>query len=391
MKRVLIIPSWYPTAAQLFAGTFFREQAELAMADFDVRVLFVESKAVGRRDVIRWCLLRASGAKLSRLETTLDQGPLKVDRFEAEFAASEGGGAMTREDVAEALVQHYAAQNWRPDVIHAHSAMPAGVLASRLASAWSVPFVVTEHQHLVFDYFSQQDWAAAKHVYEQARRVAAVSEFQRRMMLMQGARPPVMVTGNFVDEERFMPKPERRQPKRILFNGLTLWLKDHETFFKALTLLAKQMSEGFEVTVLSPSLKKAHADNIRSIMAQARIDDRVRLLTSATRDEVVELVQSSAVFVSTSLAETFGVAVVEALMCGCPVVVTDSGGVRDFVIDGQNGFIVPVGDAGLVADRIQDVLQGRLAATPDALRQSVLPKYGRAAFRSLTRSFYSLD
>ncbi|SDC93826.1 Glycosyl transferases group 1 [Paenibacillus sp. UNCCL117] len=47
---------------------------------------------------------------------------------------------------------------------------------------------------------------------------------------------------------------------------------------------------------------------------------------------------------STSLAEGFGYAVAEALLCRCPVLTTDSDGVRSFIVDGQTGLFYPRGD-----------------------------------------------
>ena len=52
----------------------------------------------------------------------------------------------------------------------------------------------------------------------------------------------------------------------------------------------------------------------------------------------------------------------EAAACRCPIVATRCGGTEDYVRDGENGFLVPVGDARMMADRILDVLRAPAAS-----------------------------
>jgi glycosyltransferase involved in cell wall biosynthesis len=54
-----------------------------------------------------------------------------------------------------------------------------------------------------------------------------------------------------------------------------------------------------------------------------------------------EIYNHSAVFLCPSWSEGWGLPVLEAMACGCAVVTADNGGIRDFVEDGGNGFIVP--------------------------------------------------
>ena len=49
------------------------------------------------------------------------------------------------------------------------------------------------------------------------------------------------------------------------------------------------------------------------------------------------------------MAESFGLAALEALSCKVPVIATDVGGLPEVVIDGENGFLFPVGDVDSMA------------------------------------------
>ena len=90
---------------------------------------------------------------------------------------------------------------------------------------------------------------------------------------------------------------------------------------------------------------------------------------------VAQFYQAADVYIHAARADTFPNSVLEALACGVPVVATAVGGIPEQIEDGVTGFLVPVGDAEAMADRIRALLtdhdllsrMGRRAA--DAARQ----------------------
>lgn len=60
------------------------------------------------------------------------------------------------------------------------------------------------------------------------------------------------------------------------------------------------------------------------------------------RKEIIELYSNSSVFVCPSIYEPFGIINLEAMACGIPVVGSAVGGIKEVVIDGKTGFLVPV-------------------------------------------------
>ena len=71
------------------------------------------------------------------------------------------------------------------------------------------------------------------------------------------------------------------------------------------------------------------------------MEDRIHLLGHKSKQEIVALLQDSDIFVLPSQSETFGVAYIEALACGLPIIATDCGGPRDIVTN-NNGLLVPI-------------------------------------------------
>jgi phosphatidylinositol alpha-1,6-mannosyltransferase len=60
--------------------------------------------------------------------------------------------------------------------------------------------------------------------------------------------------------------------------------------------------------------------------------------------------------------EAFGIVALEAAACGLPVVIGDSGGAPETVLDGETGFVVPPHDVREVADRLGELLTDRVLA-----------------------------
>jgi len=96
---------------------------------------------------------------------------------------------------------------------------------------------------------------------------------------------------------------------------------------------------------------------LEDLARKLSIDHAVRFLGALDRDVNLRLIASADVFCALYDFSCVGVALLEALGCGVPAVVADTGATRDFVEDGINGFIVPPDDPSATAAAI-----GRLLA-----------------------------
>jgi glycosyltransferase involved in cell wall biosynthesis len=80
------------------------------------------------------------------------------------------------------------------------------------------------------------------------------------------------------------------------------------------------------------------------------------------REDVMALFSRVDVVVSASLREPFGRTLIEAMACEVPVVATRSGGPEEIVVEGENGFLVDVGDDVALAERVAKLLDDRALA-----------------------------
>jgi glycosyltransferase involved in cell wall biosynthesis len=103
--------------------------------------------------------------------------------------------------------------------------------------------------------------------------------------------------------------------------------------------------------------------------ADRMLGDRIRFV--GRMDDVPETLRAIDIAVNASAAEPFGLSVLEAQASGVPVVATRSGGVTDFLTDGDNALLVPIGDAPAIARALE-----RLLSDPQLADQ--LGRHGRA-------------
>jgi glycosyltransferase involved in cell wall biosynthesis len=94
---------------------------------------------------------------------------------------------------------------------------------------------------------------------------------------------------------------------------------------------------------------------LEAMIRAAGLQGRVILL--GWRRDIPHLLRAADLFLLTSRWEGLPRAILEALLAGLPVVATAADGVTDVVQDGANGYVVPVGDAERMADRLVELLQ----------------------------------
>jgi glycosyltransferase involved in cell wall biosynthesis len=97
---------------------------------------------------------------------------------------------------------------------------------------------------------------------------------------------------------------------------------------------------------------------LRTLISRLGISTVVRLDTEATPNAAMPSIYRSAdVYIQPSLREPFGMAVVEAMACGLPVVASSVGGMLDTVEEGRTGYLVPPGDASTLAARLEQLIR----------------------------------
>ena len=175
----------------------------------------------------------------------------------------------------------------------------------------------------------------------------------------------IVVIPNFVDDAAFTRPPEsviagwRREleiPEDAPIVGIVASLqaiKDHATLLRAMALLVPKFPRLRLVIVGEGALLPA----LRALASELGIADAVRF--AGLRPQHPSFHYLFDISVLSSVSEGFPNSLVEAMAAGRPIVASRVGGVPDAVRDGENGLLVPVGDAAAFADAISTLLNDR--------------------------------
>ena len=245
----------------------------------------------------------------------------------------------------------------RVKVLHCHNRMATvyGVPAARLAG---VPVIVCTRHAAPTIYRSRgRPTLLERMAIPFVDHFAAVSKEVRETAARFGRLPEKRssVIYNGADMQRFRPAdPERRAAKTALICVARLSPeKRHDVLFAAVRQL---LDSGLDLELsvagdgpMRPALEKQ--------IAELRLESAVRLL--GMRDDVADLLRESDLFVMPSATEGMPITVIEAMACGLPIVATAVGGFLELVKDGENGFLVPVGDADALARALAKLIKDR--------------------------------
>jgi glycosyltransferase involved in cell wall biosynthesis len=266
-------------------------------------------------------------------------------------------------DLPGALKLSRLAREKEVDIIHAHVARDytlASFAARRNARA---RFVIT--RHVLFP-LSRAHRLALSNV----SRVIAVSHAVARALRARKIfdDEKIRVVGNGVDLTRFS-RPRSRFKKggrdgvgarlRVGIVGEVSPNKGHIDFLHAAARVAEVLGGGVEFFVVGDDLERGggYRERVGEAVEAWGLSGRLRFLGRLDEEEMPRLLASLDLLVSASHSEAFGLAMVEALACGVPVVATATEGAREVVEDGANGLLVPVGDVHALADAIASLLE----------------------------------
>jgi len=207
----------------------------------------------------------------------------------------------------------------------------------------------------------------ARPVFRKAIYITAVSSFLKeelqRHLCLEAEKIQVLPMPPEVAKFQVRPLPQNEtkvilnishftQQKRLgVFMEACSRLKERGHRFKALCVGGGPLREKLERQVADLSLQ-----------------DSVELREAVPSDEVASLYHNCDLCVLCSEEEGFGLTLVEAQLCGRPVVGTDSGGIRDIIEDGVNGLSVPVNQPEALADAIGKIFDDPELASRLALQ-----------------------
>jgi glycosyltransferase involved in cell wall biosynthesis len=227
------------------------------------------------------------------------------------------------------------------------------------------PLVLLVHHLFGETAFQEAPWpiAAATWLLERPvgrvyRRIPteAVSRSTAEDLIARGIRPEgIRVIPNGVDLDFYRPDPAepRFGEPTLLYLGR---LKRYKRVDLILRALARLREGGVRARLIIAGQGDA-APALRRLRDELNLGDLVEMPGFVTEEVKRRYFRGAWVHLLTSPKEGWGITNLEAAACGTPTIASDSPGLRDSVVDGETGFLVPHGDLDALTERIRQLIE----------------------------------
>jgi glycosyltransferase involved in cell wall biosynthesis len=210
--------------------------------------------------------------------------------------------------------------------------------------------------------------------YALADRIYVHSEYVRQSFLDAGIPAAKLVRTVLHPDPRFVP-PQRRPEDdtlRIAYVGRVEMTKGIALLLEAFDRLSVSNAE---LRIVGGWSTRRVRRRLQSRIAQ---DARITVQPG----DPLPVLQKADVFVHPSYEDGFGYAPMEALACGVPVVVTEDTGMKEYVRDGVNGFVVPTGSVDAIVAALENLVQSPLARSASLIPEITDPTLATRAVAS---------
>lgn len=247
----------------------------------------------------------------------------------------------------------------RFDLIHAHWLIPQGLISALgiILSRRRIPLVCTSHGG---DLFALKGWALQRlkrWVMDKSVAVTVVSQTMKNKVVDMGISPDkVQVISMGVDVKHlFTPDSKiKRNSHDLLFVGRLVEVKGLPVLLRAIPKLLVNKPD-IRLSVAGAGPLKA---GLKELALQLNISDKVDFLGMVAQKHLPALYQRATlaifpfIMTKSGIQEGFGLVVVEAMGCECPVIAGDLPAIHDSITHGESGLLVPSGNSGALADTI---------------------------------------
>ena len=253
------------------------------------------------------------------------------------------------------------------DLVMTQDPFDTGHLGWLIKRRYKIPWQCQIHGDFLSSYFWQESFInkirvlLARFLLPSADGLRVVSERIKKSLLHSAFfinNSRIVVLPIFVDLEKFKIAPVK------------INLRQKYPQFDFIILMASRLSEekniGLAIKAMVEVVKKypktgiiivgsgSEKNNLKFKIENLKLKDNIIL--EPWSDDLVSYYKTADLFLLTSNYEGWGMTVVEAMACGCPVVMTDVGCAGELVFNGESGLVAPVGDQAALVSAINKLI-----------------------------------
>jgi glycosyltransferase involved in cell wall biosynthesis len=259
------------------------------------------------------------------------------------------------------LIRQLAEKNIKYDLSHSFFTVPCGFISLLLKWQHNIPYVVSLRGSDVPGYSDRFVFLYGllkpliKLIWKKSSAVIANSTGLRELAQKTNSKQKIGVIYNGIDTNNFKPSPEVKPVNKfILTTGASriTTRKGIDYLIQAI----KQLSLQYPQLLLRAMGEGDAKESLKKLARDLKIEKNVEFIGRIPREKTAPFYQEASLFILPSLNEGMSNAMLEALSSGLPLLATDTGGTKEILEDGENGFIIKMKNASDIAEKIKKLM-----------------------------------
>lgn len=248
---------------------------------------------------------------------------------------------------------------FNPDIVHVHSPFGIGWIGLNLSKLYGKPLVASFHT--LFSDFTEYNplkvfgkkavekisWTYSRIFYNLADLILVGSNETKKELKKHSFKKSIKVVSYGIGKE-FFRKPKTKSKNSAVYFGRLGFEKNIDVVLKAFALACKKVPLTLSIIGSGPAEK-----SLKDLAKELGIQKKVKFNGYLFGNSLVKEIAKHSFYVSASTIETQGIATLEAMALGLPVIGADERAMKEAVMHGRNGFLFKAGDVKQLAEYME--------------------------------------
>lgn len=258
---------------------------------------------------------------------------------------------------SSAWTKHLKRDDFIPDIVNAHVAQPNGFASIPIAEHFEAPLVTTVHGadlNLLYKQFVNRKFI--NKTFDQSNAVIVNSNTLRQIAQEGHGTQNIHVVPNGIPIDIVNMAQNQQRPSKINDNlstivsvGNLIKSKGHHTVLEMLATLEHEV----QYIIVGDGPQR---EALQQMVSELGLN-QVEFIGEIPNEDVFRYLSHAQLFILPSYREAFGIAYIEAMACGLPVIACEGEGPEDFINHGENGFLIPKHDVEMLQRLTEELLR----------------------------------
>lgn len=378
--HILHLASWFPSRVSPNHGNFVFKHIRLLAQEYEHQVLAIQDDPQMAANTYELQAYAQEGVKVVQVYYGQPAGMPQWRKVLSRYRAYRQG--------CKHILRIWGQK--KPDIIHAHILLDAGMLGALLGKYWRCPLIISEHSSA----YHQENalpgirgwlgrWAS--------RRAAAIlpvsQDLGRVMRKKNGLQGQYQVFSNVVDDQLFSycPPPSQEVIQLLHISNFYEPAKNLRGLIRAYLAATEQSEKPMHLRIAGDGDLAAMAQYLRE---QGISPEQISLSGPHSEAEVAALIQSHHIFLLFSHYENQPVVLLEAQSCGRPCLATSVGGIKDILSSPELGRLVEAGDEAAFSRELLVLIQDLPKIDGQKISEIAHQGYGHSALKAKLQALY---